>query len=304
MDLLHAFRIFVRVAEAGSFSAVGKDLGVTQPAVSRQLSALEAHLGVALVHRTTRSLSLTEDGRVLLGHARATLEAAERAENAVGKHRSGLYGLVRISAAITFGRVVIAPRIRTLLELYPGLEIDLRLDDTPQDMVQDGIDLSIRAGELSTASLVAQRIGWVSYTVVGSTDYLRRHREPQAPEDLAQHDCILLDRSDQPGIWRLTNGSETRDIHVNGRFRTDSAEAAREAVMSGVGLAILSHWLMRRALDAGTVRPLLVAWQPPRTPVYAMHPGQRNVAPRTRAVIDFLVREFRSDPSLSGVRDH
>lgn len=301
MDLLTSFRFYVRVADAGSFSVAAKELGVTQPSVSRQVSALEAHLGVALLHRTTRSLTLTDDGRIFLGHARAALDMAERAESAVGKHGDGIHGLVRISAAVTFGRAVIAPLIRPLLERHPGLEIDLRLNDTAQDLAQDAIDLAIRAGELQGAMLVGRRIGWVSPCVIGSADYFDRRPEPRQPEDLAQHECILLDRSAQPGIWHLEKGAETRDIDVSGRFRTDSSEAARAALSGGLGLALVSRWLMQRELSEGSVRIVLSGWQSHRVPIYAYHLGQRNLAPRTRTVIDFLLAAFRADPGLSDV---
>lgn len=299
LDLLTSFRVYVRVADTGSFSAAAKELGVTQPSVSRQISALEAHLGVALLHRTTRSLTLTADGRTFLGHARTALDAAERAESAVGRHGKGLHGLVRISAAVTFGRVVIAPLIRPLLERHPGLEIDLRLDDTPGDLAHDAIDLAIRAGELQGAMLVGRRIGWVSPCVIGSIDYLDRYAGPLLPEDLAHHECILLDRTAQPGVWHLMHGSETRDIDVSGRFRTDSLEAARAALNSGLGLALVSRWLMQRELSDGSVRAVLAGWHGPQVPIYAYHLGQRNLAPRTRTVIDFLLEAFRSDPGLS-----
>ncbi len=302
MDLLSAFRVFVRVSDAGSFSIAARELGLTQPSVSRQVSALEAHLGVSLLHRTTRSLTLTDDGRVFLGHARTTLEAAERAESAVGKHGAGVHGLVRISAAVTFGRVVLAPLMRPLLERYPGLQVDLRLDDTPQDLAQDAIDLAIRVGELGGATLVGRRIGWITPAVIGSASYLAQHPEPLQPEELAQHDCILLNRSPHPGVWHLENGAETRDIPVTGRFRTDSLEAGRAALNSGLGLALVSRWLMRQELSDGSARAILPGWHSPRVPLYAYHLGQRNMAPRTRTVIDFLLDAFKADPALADVR--
>lgn len=302
MDLIAAFRVFVRVAESGSFSAVARELGVTQPAVSRQVSALETHLGARLLQRTTRSLALTSDGMDLLGHARAVLEAVERAEGAVGRRHAGPAGLVRVASSVTFGRVVIAPRLPVLLARYPALEVDLRLDDRPSDLVHDGIDIAIRVGEITEASLIARRMGAVTRHVMASVDYLARHGTPTTLDQLAEHECVLLELSAHPNVWRLQSPQGVRDVPVHGRFRTDSVEAARVAVNAGMGLGLMSNWLMQAELAAGTVISILPDWTPPVSTVHAVYPAQRNLAPRTRAVMDFLVAEFRDDPALSQLR--
>ena len=300
MDLIAAFRVFVRVAETGSFSAVARELGLTQPAVSRQVSGLETHLGARLLQRTTRSLALTSDGQDLLGHARGVLEAVERAEGAVGRHHDGPSGLVRVSSSVSFGRIVIAPRVAGLLERYPLLEFDLRLDDRPADLVHDGIDVAVRVGEITEASLIARRMGGVSMQVMGSAEDLQKHGTPLTLDDLGRHECVIRERTPHPHVWRLTGAEGMREVPVNGRFHTDSVEAARVAVNSGMGLAVLSNWLMQRELAAGTVLPVLTDWKPPSPPVHAVYPSQRNLAPRSRAVIDFLVAEFKRDKTLSG----
>ena len=300
MDLVAAFRVFVRVAESGSFSSVARELGVTQPAVSRQISALETHLGARLLQRTTRSLALTSDGQDLVGHARAVLEAVERAEGAVGRHHDGPSGLVRVSSSVTFGRVVIAPRLPELLARFPRLELDLRLNDRLADLIHDGIDVAVRVGPIAEASLIARRIGEVSRQIVGSAEYLARCGIPTTLEDLATHECVLLENSAHPDIWRLEGPEGTREVKVHGRFRTDSIEAVRVAVANGMGLAVMSDWLMSRELAEGSVVAVLPHWQPAVLPVNAVYPSQRNLAPRTRAVVDFLVQQFRADPALSG----
>lgn len=300
MDLLAAFRVFLRVAETGSFTAVARELGVTQPAVSRQLVALEEHLGARLLHRTTRSLALTEDGQDLLGHARLVLESVERAEGAVGR-QAGLTGLVRLGAGVTFGRVGLAPRMHRLLARHPELKVDLVMDDHVTDLVHDGIDVTVRFGELTETSLIARRIGTISLIVVGSADYLARHPEPRTPEDLVDHHCILVNRVAYSNTWRLQNGEDVREIRVGGPFRTNSIDAACAAMNSGLGLARLPGWLVHTELCAGTVRNVLPGWRPAPVAVHAVYPSQRNLAPRTRAVIDFLIAEFRTDPALSGL---
>ncbi len=159
MDVLAAMRVYVRVAEARSFSAVARELGTTQPAVSRQVAALEEHLGARLIQRTTRSLTLTEDGRDLLHHARRVLDVVEEAESAVGRRHSMPGGLVRLATPASFGRLYVAPRITRLLERYPELSVDLRMSDTLVDLVAEGVDLAIRVTTATDSSLVARKIG-------------------------------------------------------------------------------------------------------------------------------------------------
>jgi LysR family transcriptional regulator for bpeEF and oprC len=159
LDLLGALRTFIRVAESGSFSAVAREIGATQPAVSRQIAALEEHLGARLIQRTTRSLTLTEDGRDLLGHARRVLDAGEETEAAIGRRRTSPAGLVRLATPVTLGRLYVVPRLPRLLGRYPELSIELTMSDAQIDLVSHGVDLAIRAGEVADTSLVARRIG-------------------------------------------------------------------------------------------------------------------------------------------------
>ena len=299
MDIIAAFRILIRVAETGSFSAVARERGLTQPAVSRQIAALEQHLGARLLQRTTHSLALTEDGRDLLGHARLVVEAVERAESAIGPHHAGLSGRVRLGAGGTFGRIMVAPRIHRLLERHPALEIDLRLENRVVDMVHEGFDIAIRLGTIAETALIARRIGAVSRVIVASPGYLAAHPAPQTPEDLAVHSCILLVVAPPPETWRLQRDGRLVEVAVSGRFRTDSVEAVRAAVLSGIGLAELPVWMVQKALADGRLRQVLADWQPPPVPVHAVYPSLRNLAPRTRAVIDFLVEEFKGDPALA-----
>ena len=299
MDLLAAFRIFVRVAEAGSFSAVAREVGATQPAVSRQVAALEEHLGARLIQRTTRSLALTEDGRDLLGHARRVLDCVEDAEAAVGRRHSAPAGLVRLAAPASFGRLYVAPRMRRLLDRYPELSVELHMSDTVSDLVADGFDLAVRGGAVTEASLVARRIGSSARYVVASADYLARHGEPAHPHDLAGHSCVVFLSGANPYEWRFEGPDGAVTVPVTGRFRTGSSEAMREAVLAGVGVAFASAWIFGEELASGQVRSVLRQFQTERVAIQAVYPSRRNLAPRTRAVIDFLVDEFRLDPAIS-----
>ena len=203
MDVVAAFRVFVRVAEAQSFSAVAREMGTTQPAVSRQIAALEEHLGARLIQRTTRSLAITEDGRDLLGHARRVLDSVEAAEASVGRRHTMPGGLVRLGSSSTFGRLYIAPRMTRLLERYPELAIELRMSDGLSDLVAEGIDVAIRVGEIQDSSLVARKIGSSRRIAVASAQCIADHGEPSHPSDLAGLPCVIFTGSATPGEWRF-----------------------------------------------------------------------------------------------------
>jgi DNA-binding transcriptional LysR family regulator len=300
MDVLAAMRVFVRVAEARSFSAVARELGTTQPAVSRQVAALEEHLGARLIQRTTRSLTLTEDGRDLLGHARRVLDAVEEAESSVGRRHTLPGGLVRLATPATFGRLYVAPRITRLLERYPELSVDLRMSDTLVDLVADGVDVAIRASAVMDSSLVARKIGSARRITVASEGCLATHGEPHHPSDLAGLPCIIFTGGQAtPTEWHFDGPDGAVGVSVSGRFRTNSSEALREAVLGGLGFAVLPTWYFTEEITSGRLRPVLTGWEPPRGAISAVYPSRRNLAPRTRAVIDFFVDEFRLDPVIS-----
>lgn len=299
MDLLSALSVFVRVAETGSFSAVARERGVTQPAISRQIAALEEHLGARLVQRTTRRVGLTEDGRDFLGPAKSVLEALEQAESAVGSRQGGISGLVRVSCPAVFGRVIIAPRINVLLQQHAGLSVDL-VHESTLDLVHDAVDLAIRLGSLPTDStFVVRRIGSVSQAIVGAPAYLDANPPLTHPTDLAQHHCIIDDRATHREVWTMTGPDGAIEAHVGGRFRTDNSDSKHEAVLSGLGLATLSKWLVRHELRRGTLRVVLPEWQFAPILIHAIYPSKRNLPPRVRAVLDFLIDEMSNIPELS-----
>ncbi len=299
MDLLSAFRSFIRVAESGSFSAVARELGATQPAISRQIAALEEHLGARLIQRTTRSLTLTEDGRDLLAHARDVVQAVEETEAAIGRRRNAPAGLVRMVTPTTVGRLYIVPRVPRLLERFPGLSLELTLSDELTDLVAGGFDLAVRGGAVSDTSLVARRIGSTARNILAAGSYIERHGEVQHPAELAAHACVIFTGGQSPHEWRFEGPGGAVSVRVDGRFLATSLEAVREAVLAGLGYAVLPAWFFPREIASGEIRRVLMQWQPPRVPIFAVYPSRRNLAPRTRAVIDFLVDEFRLDPVIS-----
>lgn len=299
MDLLAAFRSFIRITELGSLSAVARETGATQPAISRQLAALEGHLGVRLIQRSTRSLTMTEDGRDLLNHARLVVEAVEEAEAVIGQRRGSPSGLVRLGCPSVFGRTYIVPHLGSMLTRYPGLSVELVVSDNVSDLIQEGLDVAIRAGDITDVSLVARRLGTVSTVPVASVAYLDQHGEPAHPSELANHQCIVFTRSQRPGEWQLSGPEGPITVHVTGRFRSNHIDSVLAAVIAGQGIALVPLWMMREAVRGGLVRPILQNWQPRQFPISAVYPSRRFLAPRTRAVVDFLVEEFKHDPVLA-----
>ncbi|MDT7951507.1 MAG: LysR family transcriptional regulator [Acetobacteraceae bacterium] len=302
MDLLSALSVFVRVAETASFSAVARERGVTQPAISRQIAALEEHLGARLVHRTTRSVALTEEGRDFLGPAQSVLQQLEEAETAVGSRQGGISGLVRISCQPVFGRVVIAPRIHLLLQRHAKLSIDLVHEEPTLDLVHDAVDLAIHVGELPIdRSYIVRKVGLFAPVIVGAPSYLDASPPLRNPADLSDHDCIIDDNAANRDVWTLEGPAGTVDIPVAGRLRTDNSDAKREAVLNGVGLAAVSKWLVRHDLRDGVLQVVLPEWRFPAVPVHVIYPSKRNLAPRVRVVLDFLLELLTLDPEFSGL---
>jgi DNA-binding transcriptional LysR family regulator len=289
LDILAAFQVFVRVSESGSFSAVAREMGLSQPAISRQIAALEDHFGERLLHRTTRSLTLTDDGRDLLVHASRVLESLQEAETAVGRRRGTVAGMVRLSVPVIFGRLYLTPSIGKLLDAHPALELDILFNDGIADLVAEGIDLAVRAGMIADSSLISRRLGNVARHAMASAEYLARRGTPQTPADLANHDCLMFTQGMSPTHWQFEGAEGKLSIPIRGRFRSDSGEGVREAVLSGYGIGMLPAWYFRDEISNGKVKILLPEWQVPSVPVHLIYPSRRHLSPRVRAVMDFLI---------------
>jgi DNA-binding transcriptional LysR family regulator len=302
MDLLAAFRCFVRVAETGSFSAVAREVGSTQPAISRQIAALEAHFDVRLIQRTTRSLTFTQDGQDLLAHARRVLDTVDETEEILGKRRASPSGTVRIASSTSMARLHIIPRLPRLMQRYPDLDVEVTMSEQVQDLIAENIDIAIRAGQTADSSLVARHLGSTSRATIASSEYLEQHGEPQTPQELAQHACLVytggLARA-SAHQWEFDGAGGSMMVEVKGRFRSDSVEGICEAIRVGLGISRIPTWMFDTDIAQGRVRTILKDWQPPRIPIHAVYPSRRHLAPRVRAVIDFFVNEFRLDPMVS-----
>ncbi|WP_439596301.1 LysR family transcriptional regulator [Falsiroseomonas sp.] len=300
-DPLPLFRSFVRVVEAGSFSAVARQAGTTQPTISRQVAALEAHLGCLLIQRTTRRLTLTEDGRAFYETARRALEAVAEAETSVGRRKGRPTGTLRLAASTVMGRLHILPRLPRFLERHPDLNLDLVLGDGFIDLVEQGIDLALRVGVLEDPGLVARRIGLSRRVVAATPGYLARHGTPAVPEDLRRHACIVYAGLATGASWPFQGPEGHISVPVGGRLRVDSTEAVRTATLQGLGIGMVPVWhFVDGEFETGRLALLLRDWEAPPLPIHAVFPTRRFLAPKVRAMIDFLAEEFEADARLSG----
>jgi DNA-binding transcriptional LysR family regulator len=299
VDLLAPMRTFVRVVEAGSFTAVAAEQNTTQPTISRQVALLEDHLRTRLLTRTTRALTLTDDGRVFYEHALRALEAVSEAEGAVGRRRQKPSGLLRLATPVVFGRLHIVPLLPAFLNRYPDVAIDLVMSDSFTDLVEPGIDVAIRVGDVTDPSLILRRIGMVQRLTVASPGYLKRHKEPKTPADLAHHECLVYTRLATGNRWVFAGSEGPLTVEVKGRYRADNSEAVREGVLGGLGIAVIPAFAFAREIETGAVKVLLREFAPRALPMNAVYPSRRFVPLKVRAIIDHLAHEFSLDPILS-----
>jgi DNA-binding transcriptional LysR family regulator len=297
MDLIAGLRTFLRVAETGSFSAVAAERGITQPAISRQVTALEEQLGARLVHRTTQAVALTDEGRDLIRAAQELVDAAEALEHSVGRRRKDPIGRVRLAVPVPLG-LHLSSELRPLLDQHRELSIELVLRDGISDFVEEGLDLEVRVGPIVDSALIARRIGWTKSFVVASPRYLRDRSIPKHPNDLKDLDCIVYHRWGEDNVWWFSSAEGELSVTVHGRIRANNAEAVRRASLAGMGVAQLSHLMAEEDVRAGRLQVLLPDFRPLRFPLSVVYPSRRNLPPRTRIVIQFLAELLHADPAM------
>jgi DNA-binding transcriptional LysR family regulator len=293
MDLLRALGTFTRVVETGSFSAVARETGTSHSAATRLISQLEDHYGVRLFHRTTRKLSLTEDGQDLLAHARNLLEATQEMEATLGSQRTSPTGLVRVGVPPAVATLLV-PQLPALFERYPGLSVELIVAERFGDLIEERLDMALQTGQPNDSSLVARTIGTFGRVLVASPIYLERRGAPSTPADLTQHSCVVLDRGPDSDRWRFTGPDGPIDVTVSGPFRADSSQVVHRATLTGFGIALLPELQVVDDIRAARLYRLLADYPSGRAPVFVVYPSRRHLAPRTRVVLDFLVEGGRA----------
>jgi len=294
MDTFVSMSIFRRVVETGSFSAVARETGLSQPTISKHVIALEERLGTRLLNRSTRQLNLTEAGKEHYEYCTRILDDLAEAEASVGRGKSETAGTLRISMPIAFGRLQVLPRQWEFMAAYPELKLDLILDDRNTDLVKDGIDMVIRMGPMADSSLIAQQIGACARVTVASPGYLAAHAEPRTLSDLKSHECLVFTLLATRNIWHFTGRKGDENIRVNGRFSTNSPDAIREAVLADMGIAVVPMWLIDGCIEDGRLQIVLEDYTPIPMAVHAAYPDRRFVAKKVRYFIDHLRNTLES----------
>jgi DNA-binding transcriptional LysR family regulator len=288
MDLFDSMRVFVRVVERGSFSAVAREMNVGQPAVSKQIRALEQYLGGAVFARSTRHLALTDQGRGFYRNCQDILGQLDNATLSFANGQEQIAGSLRITAPVGYGRLCIAPLIGTFLQRHPGVRIDLRLSDHNEDLLMENIDLAIRIGVVKSEGLVAVSLGSSARRVYATSAYLDQHGLPGEPAELAAHNCLRFTLLEHYDRWHFTRGEEVFDVAIKGNVTSNSSDAIREMVLSGLGISLSPDWLFAADVEQGSVRSLLDDYQVTALPVSAVFSRERRRSARVMAFIEFL----------------
>jgi DNA-binding transcriptional LysR family regulator len=289
-DTQSELAFFALLARKGSLSAAARELDITPPAVTKRLAQLEQRLGVRLVNRTTRTLSLTAEGELYLSHASRILADIREMEEQVASSRDAPKGLLRVNATLGFGRTVIAPLISSFAKRYPDVEVQLQLTDTPINLVEEAFDLGIRFGELPDTRLSARKVMSNRRFLVASPAYLKRFGEPHTPEELAQHRCIVhRQNEDAHGIWRLTKGRRTETVKVGGTLSSNDGDVVLNWALDGHGILLRSEWDAAKYLASGRLQQVLKDCKVPPADLFVYYPSRRNLPAKVRSFIDFIV---------------
>ena len=297
MDRLAAIEAFVRVAETHSFSEAARRLHASQSAVSRAVSGLEAELGARLLHRTTRSLTLTEAGRGYFERAARILADLEEANLAVTQLQAAPRGRLRVNAPMSFGFLHLAPALPDFLALYPELSVDLSMSDRFVDLIEEGVDVAVRIGALEDSSLIARKLAPIRRVVCASPAYLNARGTPLAPDDLKQHDCLCNSNIAVLHEWRFAAADgKLWPVDVNGRLSANNGDALRVAALKGLGLANLPTFIVGADLQAGTLMTVLDDFAVQDLSMSAVYPPGRHLSPKVRAFVDFLADRFGPRP--------
>ncbi len=300
MDRLQTMSVFVAVAEEAGFAPAARRLNLSPPSVTRAVSELERRLGAQLLHRTTRSVTLTDAGRRYLADCRRLLVEIEEAD----RHAAGIHatprGTVTVTASVLFGRMVLAPALLDLLDRYPGISITSLFVDRVVHMVEEAIDVAVRIAELPDSTLAAVRVGSVRRVLCAAPGYLDVHGRPGTPSELAGHDIIDFVNMTPGGEWAFQGNGKVQRFRPRSRLQVNSADPAIAAALGGRGITRVLSYMISKELAAGSLELVLDRFAPPAVPVHVVHKEPGQTSARVRAVVDHLVDRLRA----SGALDH
>jgi DNA-binding transcriptional LysR family regulator len=290
-DRLQELAVFVRAAESGSFSRAARELGLSQPSVSRIVGELEARLGVTLLLRTTRRITVTDAGALFLDRAREILADVEDAEDAA-RGVDSLRGTIRLALPVLYGTREIIPRLPKFLGLHPLLRVEMAVVDARQDLIAEGADVAIRLGELDDSVFGARKLQTLERMLVASPAYLKASGTPKTPADLASHDCIFGPGNFGRDSWSFTRNGTEISVDVRGRIHTNSGPGVFASVMAGLGIAMASTVMCGAEVKAGLLVPLLRGYKLEPVEVHAVFPGGPRPSAKVRALVDYLAAEL------------
>jgi DNA-binding transcriptional LysR family regulator len=291
MDVFEDMRIFVSAVDLHGFTAAADKLGLSKQFVSRRVGALEQRLGVRLLTRTTRKLAVTDLGRIYYERSVRILADVDEADLAVSSQSGQPRGLLRVSAPMSFGTMLLSQLVPRFLLAHPEVSLELDLNDRAVDIIGEGYDMAVRVAALADSTLIARPLAPVPMLVCCSPDYLARRGAPASPDELKRHDCILSSQSRSP-LWFFSEEGKLRALPVSGRIRLNNGELARDAAIAGLGIVHLPRFIVAAALDSGALVPLLQEYAAPVSSVYAVYPQHRQASLIIRAFTDFLVASF------------
>jgi DNA-binding transcriptional LysR family regulator len=294
MDRLEAMSILLAVVEAGSLSAAARRRGIPLATVSRKVSDLETHLRTRLLNRSSRRITLTDAGRSYVAACKGILEDVEEAErSASGEYRTPK-GDLTITAPMVFGRVHVLPIVVEFLAAYPEIDVRIMLADRVANILEEDVDLAVRIGDLSDSSLVATRVGSIRRVVCGSPAYFAERGMPTSPSELGKHDCITFEGLTSPRAWTFTKGRSEVSVAIHSRLIVNTAEAAIDAAVAGIGVTRVLSYQIANAVRAGTIAVALQEFEPAPWPVSLVHAGQGLLPLKLRAFLDFAAPRLKA----------
>lgn len=289
MDRIQAVRLFIRVVDLGSFSKAAADIGVGQPAATKQVAQLEQQLGARLLHRTTRGVSPTEIGALYYEKCKLIAHHVEEAQSLAALLQSEVQGVLRVSTSVAFGRRVLVPLVMRFMQQNPLIRIDLGFDDRYVNLVEQGVDVAIRMGSLADSTLGARYLGMNPWVMVASPDYLRAHAAPQEPGELADHESLIYSSVQGDARWHLTGlDGQVHSVPVTGRLRSNNLSALLAAAREGMGVAALPWYVAYGSVRSGAVVPVLTDWSLPSQEIHAVYPSPRLVTAKVTGFIAWL----------------
>ena len=300
MDEFTRIRTFIKVVEAGSFSAAARDVSSIS-SVARQVKSLEDELGVRLLHRSTRSLSLTDAGRRFYDRVTAISHDLNTALSEAKSLQEDVKGLLRVSLRVTAGMLVVIPALPRLLAQYPELELDITLSDERRDLIANNIDVAVWLGDLPDAEIVARRLSPSRRIVCGSTAYFKKHGIPQTPQDLRDHNCLLFAAPSYRNRWSFTRDGKQDDVEVHGSIRSDNGLVLLASGVADLGVIIVQEWMVRNLLAEGRMTRVLSEYtvnpRPGDAELHAVYPSSRGLSRKVRVFVDFLIETFAAESS-------